>query len=390
MRGSAAGTVAVAAVLLSAAGCLRAPDVKDIGVSAAPAVVRAAYSVDWWTKLVPAKALFEPGSQFLEVNPRELATPALDPDSGRLIVGTRDGILRSVGEGGQVAWAFTARGPFEAGATIQDGVVYAACADGTLSALNAKDGTLQWQYDAKEELATQPVLAGDKVLVAAQSDVVLAVDAKTGKWLWQYRRDTPSGFTIRGASRPTVHKDVAFVGFSDGDLVALNVEDGSVKWERELSKGGSYVDVDTSPLLDGSGQLYAASYKDGLYALEAETGAVKWQAPEGGLAHLSATGDLIVGAGDQEVVAFDRLSGQKLWTLAVKDTDARRAAVARGYLLVPVNRALLFVNPVNGHTEITWDPGDGVSATPLVKGQHMYVLSNLGYLYAFRFSRSSG
>jgi outer membrane protein assembly factor BamB len=150
------------------------------------------------------------------------------------------------------------------------------------------------------------------------------------------------------------------------------------------------VDVDTSPIVDGNGRLYAASYKDGLYALEAETGAVKWQAPEAGLAHLSAAGDLIVGAGDQEVVAFDRTSGQKLWTLAVKNTDARRAAVARGYLLVPANHALLFVNPVNGHTEISWDPGEGVSATPLIKGQHMYVLSNLGYLYAIRFSRSSG
>jgi outer membrane protein assembly factor BamB len=383
MRASAAGkAVVAAAVLLSAAGCLTAPPVKDIGVSAEPPVRRAVYSVDWWTQLVP--------DQFLEYGPRELATPALDPDSGRLIVGTRDGKLRSVGERGQVAWTYETHGPFESGALVQDKVVYVACADGTLSALEASTGKSLWQYDAKEELATQPLVANGKVLVAAQSDVVMAVDAKTGKWLWQYRRDTPSGFTIRGASRPSVQGGVAFVGFSDGELVALNVEDGSVKWERGLSKGGQYVDVDTSPLLDGKGHVYAASYKEGLYALDAETGAVKWQIAESGLEHLSAAGELIIGAGDQEVIAFDRNSGQKLWTLAVKNTDARRAAVARGYLLVPANHALLFVNPVNGRTEITWDPGEGVSATPLVKGQFMYVLSNLGYLYAFRFSRSSG
>src|SRR3954468_21752102 len=105
MRGSAAGAVAAAA-LLWAAGCSRTADVKDIGVSAAPPVMRAVYTVDWWTQLVPEHALFEPGSPFLEVGPRELATPALDRESGRLNVGTRDGKLRSVGEGGRVAWTF--------------------------------------------------------------------------------------------------------------------------------------------------------------------------------------------------------------------------------------------------------------------------------------------
>jgi len=378
MPGSARWSL-LAAVLL--AGCLQRPVRKDMGgVRAAPPVQRAVYSVDWWTQLVP--------EQFLEYGPRELASPALDPESGRVIVGTRDGKLRSVGEGGKVAWTFTTRGPFESAATVQDGVVYSACADGLLYALNAKTGNLQWQYDAKEELATQPVIANGKVLVAAQSDVLLALDAKTGKWLWQYRRDTPSGFTIRGASRPAVRNGVAFVGFSDGQLVALHADDGSVKWERSLSKPGQYVDVDTSPVLDDAGRVYAASYKDGLYALDAETGAVKWQAPQAGLAHLSAAGDLIVGSGDEEVVAFDKVGGKTVWTLAVKNTDARSVAMARGFLLVPAHRALLFVNPVNGHTEITWDPGEGVSATPLIRGPHMYVLSNMGFLYAFRFNRS--
>ncbi len=383
MRGRDIGrALAVAALPLLAAGCLRAPDVKDIGVSRAPPLPHAVYSVDWWTKLVP--------DRLLEYGPRELGTPALDPESGRLIAGTRDGVLRSVSEGGEVAWTFTARGPFEAGPTVQDGVVYAACADGTLSALDARTGNLLWQYDAKEELATQPLVANGKVLVAAQSDVVLAVDAKTGKWVWQYRRDTPSGFTIRGVSRPVARGGIAYAGFADGQLVALHLEDGSVKWERALARGGQYTDVDTAPLLDGAGRVYAASYKDGLYALDAETGAVKWQTETAGVAHLAAAGELLIAAGDQEVSAFERAGGKKLWTLPVKNTEARSVAVTRGYLLVPAHHALLFVNPVTGRSELAWDPGQGVSATPLIRGQRAFILSNLGYLYALRLNRSPG
>lgn len=366
----------VGLALLGGAGCLRAPAVPDIGVSRGPPLQRAVYSVDWWTQLVP--------DRLLEYAPREPATPALDAENKRLVVGTRDGKLRSVGEGGAVAWTFTTHGPFEAGPTVHEGTVYAACADGVLYALDAKTGAQKWKYDAKEELVSQPVVAAGKVLVAASSDVVFAVDAKTGEWSWQYRRDTPSGFTIRGAARPVAQGDTAYAGFSDGQLVALHVSDGSVKWEKALSKPGQYVDVDTSPLLDGEGGIYAASYKDGLYALDAETGAVKWQSNTGGLVHLSAAGQLLVGAGDQEVCAFDRLTGKKLWTRVVKNTAARLAAVVRGYLVVPANDALLFINPIDGRTEISWDPGQGVTATPLVRGPHVYVLSNLGFLYALR------
>src|SRR5262245_30341009 len=123
MRGRAApGAVAAAVVLpLLAAGCLRAPDRvgKDLGVSRSLPVQHAVYTVDWWTQLVP--------DRLLEYGPRELASPALyreneqDPATDRLIVGTRDGILRSVGEGGRVFWSFTTKGPFEAGPTVHGG-----------------------------------------------------------------------------------------------------------------------------------------------------------------------------------------------------------------------------------------------------------------------------
>src|SRR5690349_10422698 len=133
-------SLAAAALLVAGTGCLRAPAIKDIGVSRAPPFRRAVYSVDWWAKLVP--------DIFLEYGPRELATPALDTANDRLLVGTRDGKLRSVAEGGSVAWTFAAHGPFEAGPTVHDGTVYAASADGKLYALDAKTGDLRWSYDA--------------------------------------------------------------------------------------------------------------------------------------------------------------------------------------------------------------------------------------------------
>jgi outer membrane protein assembly factor BamB len=45
------------------------------------------------------------------------------------------------------------------------------------------------------------------------------------------------------------------------------------------------------------------------------------------------------------------------------------------------------VDPSTGRPRLEWDPGQGVSATPVYADQHLYVLSNNGYLYALRLER---
>ncbi len=67
----------------------------------------------------------------MEFIPRESSSPALDPASGRVVVGTRDGILRSVTIDGRVRWQLvTTPSPFSAGVLIHDGVVYSPGGDG--------------------------------------------------------------------------------------------------------------------------------------------------------------------------------------------------------------------------------------------------------------------
>ena len=91
----------------------------------------------------------------MEFVPREFATPAVDPVSGRVVVGTRDGVLRSVTIDGKVRWAVPTPAPFFAGVLIRDGVVYSPGGDGVLRALKADTGAVLWTYDCGEELVTR-------------------------------------------------------------------------------------------------------------------------------------------------------------------------------------------------------------------------------------------
>ncbi len=344
----------------------------------------ALYEIDWWQPLVK--------SSLLEYFPAETARPAVDPETERIIVGTRDGVLHCLSPvDGHVEWEFQTHSRFFAGAAIDQGIVYAPGGDGILYALRVRSGEKLWEYKAGEELVTTPVIEGKKLLVASQSDTLFVVDTVTGKWIWQYRRDQPNGMTVRGSASPVVHDGLVYQGFSDGSLVAMTLEEGVVKWERKISTSGgtNFLDVDSSAVFDESGRVFVASYKDGVTALDAKTGDLKWVIAQSGITTLIARGDVLFTAGSGDVGALHAVDGRALWTLNLSDkqkiANAGRAPVlVKGMLVVPTSTSLVFVDPAAGRARTAWNPGKGISATPTRSGSRLYVLSNLGTVFAMR------
>ncbi|AKF81692.1 dehydrogenase [Myxococcus fulvus 124B02] len=341
------------------------------------------FSVAWWAPLVTPT--------LMEYAPREVATPAYDGLSNTVIALTRDGFIRGVGSDGQVKWSKKTSTRFAAGARVSDGVAFIPGGDGTLYALDAATGEEKWKYAAGESLATVPVVAEGLVLVASESDTLFAVKAADGVWAWQYRRDPPSGFTVRGASTPLVREGNVYVGFSDGYVVSLTMRDGSANWEKSLSgSGNEFLDVDSTPVMDEHGQLYVASYKSGIYALEAESGDLVWTSSVGGMTALLSKGKMLFAVGDGRVDAYLAEDGRLLWTHPLGERAAQAPVFAKGMLIVPIQRSLLFLDPKTGQARVSWNPGDGVSATPFVAGSKLFVLSNNGWLYALDFNGLKG
>jgi outer membrane protein assembly factor BamB len=296
-------------------------------------------------------------------------------------------MVRGIGADGKIDWYFKTMADFAAGATVKNGIVYVPGGDGVLYALDVRSGELVWQNDLGEALLTAPLIEGDAVLVATEGDTVAAIARQTGKQQWRYRREnrSPGPFTIRGAAAPRVRNGVVYVGFSEGSVVALGLADGSLKWDRLLSTPGrQFADVDTTPVFDDSGRIYVASYQDGVYALEASNGDVHWHTVRAGVTSLLWKDGILFASGDQQVGAFLAESGRSLWTLDLPNRAGGTPVLAHGFLVVPTSASLLFVDPVTGRLRMNWNPGKGVTASPLWAESHLYVLSNLGYLYAMR------
>jgi len=152
----------------------------------------------------------------------------------------------------------------DAGGSVRDGVVYA---------VDATDGAQRWSFSTPTAVGTAPTVVGGSVYVGTGDDPfgrnssLYAVDATNGTEEWSY--DTDNGV---GAA-PTVADGTVYT--SDGNRVyALRADSGTERWTFE-GPGDSI-----APTV-ANGTLYigddAFSGGDGLYAIDAATGELRWQ-----------------------------------------------------------------------------------------------------------------
>src|SRR5216684_1790654 len=277
--------------------------------------------------------------------------------------------------------------PRETAAPVLDDAgspLYVASADGKLTALNRITGEVRWSSDLHEELTTTPTLSGGRVYVMSSEESVTGVDAETGKSVWKFHRDPPAGFTIRGNARPRVSHGTVFAGFADGSLVALGPADGVARWVRALSGTGDYLDVDDLQAPEEDPNVYAASIKAGVVAVDAASGNPVWTAPLPGANHVLVDGPRVYASGKGALVALGRSNGKVLWKLSLgNDRYATPAAVSGGLVLVALDRGpLMAVDAVTGRTRGAFDPGSGFSGAPLAIPGAAFIVSNAGVLFS--------
>jgi len=333
-----------------------------------------AFFVDSMRRMVPEGGL--------DLYPRETATPLYDGPTGRLYVGTRDGMLRCLLRG-EIVWAVKIRGGLLATPLLDKDDLYVATGGGELVALNRITGKQRWVSEVKEELTTQPVIADGRLYVMSSEEAVTAISLE-GKLLWKFRREPGTGFTIRGNARPKVAHGLLYTAFADGNVAALTLDQGVVRWIRNVSGTGDYLDVDALEAPEDDTRVYAASAKAGLVALDAKTGEPAWTYALPGANQVMVDGARLYASGKGALVGLTRLDGKKLWQFPLgEDRYAMAPAKTEGLLLVSVDRGPLWaIDSDTGRARGAFEPGrEGFSQGPLALRGAAMVISNTGALY---------
>ena len=181
-----------------------------------------------------------------------------------------------------------------------------------------------------------PVVSGQRVLVSvtdfggAGGGAVVALDALTGDTLWRF----DAAGDIR--SSPTVDGDVAVVATLEGVVHGLDVATGDTVWSVDVTEGlAQNVSALKAAPAVANGVVYIGTQAR-MVALDAATGVEIWRAvPTDEHATLTsysaagATDTVVVGAfgrGRGGAVAWDPLTGERLWTLSRADSEGIHAA----------------------------------------------------------------
>jgi len=324
------------------------------------------------------KTLVEP--YLLEYKPFEPAGPGVDPLTGMVVAGTRDGYVQAYSADGKELWYAGLVGPYLAPPTIADGLVFVAGIDGRIFAFDAARGDFRWMYRYREEFASQPVAAGELVYFATLEGTLLALEARTGNWKWHFRREPTGKFLILGVGRPAVVDGVVYQGFADGSVVALDALTGAVKWDRKVGRG-IYPDIDADVQVSKD-RVFVASYAGQVAALDRASGGPVWEAKAPDAYKAILDGDVLVVVTTKDVYAFDARTGSQRWKSPHEGNPLADPVVTRGLVLVPVGKGLLILDRKNGKKLRFFTRGSGVSGSPAILGKRLYLMSNTGELIA--------
>jgi len=283
-------------------------------------------------------------------------------------------------------WRFAVSGGVNGGITVEKGIVYFGGGDGFIYAVNLDTGKLQWKYEVRNTLVSKPTVYGGRAFVTTTDDTIYAFDAGTGKWLWHYRRRSAPSASIHAASSPFVEGNDVIAGLSDGFLVSVGVQDGSLKWERKLHTGAKFTDVDAHPVM-ADNTLYVPAYDGSLYALKRDNGEILWRFEAGGSKTVLIDGErLFLPSSDGAVFAIQRSTGKELWKFELDGGIPTELVLTDRYLIFGSSHQYVYAidrGTGQGMYRLNIGMDTGFSGAPAYDSanKNIYLLSHGGNLY---------
>lgn len=346
--------------------------------------------------------------------PYERGQVEIDPDGGRIFVGSSDqGLYALRADDGQKLWRFETLGFVQCSPLYDasEDVLYFGSNDGALYKVNAKNGQLLWRFMTNAEVSRRPVLDSGTLFVTNANDTVLAIEPATGKLLWHQHRTPAAGMEVAGHSGVAVFRGKVYAGFSDGTVAAYDQKTGAERWqpvdlgaeaEQALGHVPDQLDVDSTPIPDmlpTGPVVYTSNYGAGVYALDAETGTQVWNNPGVfGVTDITLFDQpahdrredgrpeperriLLAASGTTGLWGLDPITGAEIWRRSLPATAISRPVVVSGVLLVSASRLGIFLlNPLGGELIDGIHLADGSSMTPAAYGSRAFVMTNGGQL----------
>ena len=308
-----------------------------------------------------------------------------------------------------VKWKFRAGGAIVSSPALSEGTLYFGSSDHNVYAIDQRSGTLRWKFATHGRVTSSPAVAGGTVYIGSFDGNFYALDAQSGKLRWKFATEGErrfSGRHLHGAepaaemmpdpfdvflSSPALSDQTVYFGSGDGNVYALQADSGALRWKFHTGNV-----VHASPAL-ADGTVYVGSWDSFFYALDAASGQERWRFKTGEDAGISnqvgiqssaviADGAVYFGCRDSHLYALDAKTGAQRWAFDNKGSWVISSPSVRGGAVYFATSDSAMVRALDARTgallfELSFNHWPFFSS-PALAGDYLYIGSHAGKLIA--------
>ena len=247
---------------------------------------------------------------------RYFFSPALiGPDL--VAAGGKGVVERRVLATGAVVWKTDLDTPLAAGVGSDGNTSAVVGTNGDLIALDT-NGKPAWRVPTGTEILSAPAVGQGLVVVRTTDNRVIAYESETGRKRWTYQR-AGQALVLRTNAGITIDGSLMYLGFPGGRLVALNVANGTLRWESSVAvpKGATELervaDVVGTPVVVGR-EVCAAAFQGRSGCFDVANGTTIWSKDLSTSSGIEIDGRFAFVTDDKSNVnALTRSSGGIVW-----------------------------------------------------------------------------
>lgn len=293
---------------------------------------------------------------------------------------------------GNRLWKASTDLPISAGPGVGAGLVVVAASDGTVLALSSTNGRQLWKVSVSGAVLASPAVSDTAVIVHTTDGHIIALSTAAGQPLWSLNRDVPN-LVLRGSSPPVISGDTVLQGLANGQLLALNLSDGSQRWLATISAATGSNELTRLSDLNGvlaldSDNVFAVTYQGRIADVARDTGQVLWSRDMSSYTGVSDDDTHAYTTDTHSAVwSLDKTTGVPAWTQPAMRARDLSVPVPFGDTVVAgdLDGYLFFLSKKDGSIVARTSLGGApILAPPIVVNDTLVVLSTNGDLAAYK------
>ncbi|MGK5093750.1 PQQ-binding-like beta-propeller repeat protein [Deltaproteobacteria bacterium TL4] len=298
---------------------------------------------------------------------------------GSVYFGSDDGFFYALNaQTGEILWKFKVGAIIWSSPAVANGIVYFGGGNNQFYALDGKTGKMKWVYKSNRWFGTAPAIYKGIVYFGGGDKFFYALDALSGKLIWKF----DMGYFSKVS--PAIANNTVFLGVGNGfkgSIYSLNADTGSLNWSFEPEKG-----VPRTAIVYSDKRLFVIAGP--LYAIDTETGKVKWMEGMWGLVDYSPTlyqNLIFLGGGMRGVSARDIASAERKFKLKAEKSTWMSTAVAGNHVYFGNEDQHVYAYDLtNKHLIWKHRMGGRIASDPSIYNGILYVGSDDSFLYAIK------